>query len=51
MHEAEQVPTLEQLLIYAHCLESEYGFFGVTATARQKAKTFRQTFGKWEEAK
>jgi hypothetical protein len=51
MHEAEQVLTLEQLLIYAHCLESEYGFFGVTATARQRAEAFLRMLGKWEEAK
>lgn len=51
MHEAEQVLTLKQLLIYAHCLESEYGFFGVTATARQRAEAFLRMLGKWEEAK
>lgn len=46
-----RVLTLEQLRIYAEYLESEFGCFGVTATARQRAEAFLRTLGKWEEAK
>jgi hypothetical protein len=51
MHEAEKVLTLKRLLIYAEWLESEYGFFGITATARQRAEALLCTLGKWEKAK
>ena len=52
MHEAEKVLTREQIEIYCeHLNPKNYGiWWGIHATASQRAEAFLRTIGKWEEA-
>jgi hypothetical protein len=50
MHEAEKTLTIEQWHDYVDFMPSQWEC-AVHATARQRAKAFLRTLGKWEEAK
>ena len=51
MHEAEKVLTREQIEIYCeHLNPKNHGiWWGIHATAAQRAKAFVKTIGKWKE--
>ncbi len=53
MHEAENILTREQIEVYCEHLNPKYHgiWFGIHATARQRAEAFLRTIGKWEGAK
>jgi hypothetical protein len=53
MHEAEKILTCEQVEIYCKFLipKNYFIWFGINATARQRAEAFLRTLEKWEEAK
>ena len=53
MHEAEKVLTREQIEIYCeHLNPKNHGiWWGIHATASQRAEAFLRTIGKWEDAK
>ena len=53
MHDAEKVLTREQIEIYCeHLNPKNYGiWWGIHATASQRAEAFLRTIGKWEEAR
>ena len=49
MHEAEKTLTLQQLVDMQNRLAQFEGVLPFHSTARQRAKAFLQTLGKWEE--
>ena len=53
MHEAEGILTNEQIEVYCSFLQKpQWGiWWGIHATAAQRAEAFLRTIGKWEEAK
>lgn len=52
MHEAEKALTPEQIDAFCdHLNPTNYGvWWGINATARQRAEAFLRTLGKWEES-
>ena len=53
MHEVEGILTNEQIEVYCSFLQKpQWGiWWGIHATASQRAEAFLRTIGKWEEAK
>ena len=53
MHELEGILTNEQIEVYCSFLQKpQWGiWWGIHATASQRAEAFLRTIGKWEEAK
>ena len=53
MHELEGILTNEQIEVYCSFLQKpQWGiWWGIHATAAQRAEAFIRTIGKWEEAK